>query len=495
MEELKNLQSRDDLERLKIKAEIDKIKAEESKVALEEAEIRKPWYRQSSFLNLLITVLLPVVTITAGYFLGGGKDFFDAQKERLEYQKEKLQDDIARDSSYRKKLITENDSIAQRSERIRAENEAMKSSSVLLELRKEELEKSNHALAGKFTELSNKNESIEKANQELTDQTTSLKAERDIFFSEAKTKGDSLEFQKYITPLITALNEYFRPNLLNLYHQVTCFDDDYFSKVHGLLKDGQKLAEKIAVCESFMANENLWVPKKVGLLHSMYSATTDPIFKQRFDELLESSFRGLEAKDIIERSQSVDTYSYFTTLKSWPDEEKKALRSYVLRKITQMETLSERTSATTFSAIMSNCDFKNYEIVAHRHSNTEDLRNLLSGLRRAYTGLRRNGTFGHSSQRADHVVYNFSPTAFLLFTAFNMKKNGLTKFDLFNDLINPEEPMLVCFEKYFPDDASMEKFVASKKEVYDRLLDPDFTSYVKDPELIKKDLNLIHNEP
>lgn len=74
----------DDIAREKLRAEVEKLKQET-------AIIRRAWYRQPSFFNLVVTLSVPVVSILAAYFLGGGKEYFDAKTISLQNQRHDLE--------------------------------------------------------------------------------------------------------------------------------------------------------------------------------------------------------------------------------------------------------------------------------------------------------------------------------------------------------------------------------------------------------------------
>ncbi len=114
------LPSKEELEKLRLRAEIDKIKAEATKAEYEANQLTKSWYRQVTA-NSILTVAAPAIVTVLGLSLGywlGGKDFFDAQiknleaqKTTLEYKKEKLQDSIVAFSARRDSLAVANDTL------------------------------------------------------------------------------------------------------------------------------------------------------------------------------------------------------------------------------------------------------------------------------------------------------------------------------------------------------------------------------------------------
>lgn len=65
----------DYVEKRKIQKEIEKLH--------QEVEIlRQPWYHQTSFFSLIVSLLAPVMTFVVGYYALGGKAYFDAQAVR-----------------------------------------------------------------------------------------------------------------------------------------------------------------------------------------------------------------------------------------------------------------------------------------------------------------------------------------------------------------------------------------------------------------------------
>ncbi|MDP9077753.1 MAG: DUF3450 domain-containing protein [Bacteroidota bacterium] len=72
-----------ELQNQKAKAEIEKLRSETD-------QIKKPWYLQTSFLSIIVTILVPILTIVIAYFFGGGKDYFDAKNTQLQNHRDSL---------------------------------------------------------------------------------------------------------------------------------------------------------------------------------------------------------------------------------------------------------------------------------------------------------------------------------------------------------------------------------------------------------------------
>jgi|GEM_PF-4088531 len=73
----------DDFQKTKLTAEVEKLKAETQ-------QLKKPWFRQPQFLNLFVTLSIPILTLLATFYFGGGKAYLDAQKENIAAQNTKL---------------------------------------------------------------------------------------------------------------------------------------------------------------------------------------------------------------------------------------------------------------------------------------------------------------------------------------------------------------------------------------------------------------------
>ncbi|MVN23340.1 hypothetical protein [Mucilaginibacter arboris] len=101
------------------KLEQDKIKAEIEKLKEETALIKKPWYSQPSFLNLLVSFSVPILSLLAAYYLAGGKEYFDAKTMNLQNQQHDIEQKVdefkhRRDSLSKANinLVNENKSIS-----------------------------------------------------------------------------------------------------------------------------------------------------------------------------------------------------------------------------------------------------------------------------------------------------------------------------------------------------------------------------------------------
>ncbi len=97
----------EELEKQKLEAEIQKLQIEKAKIDVEIFELKKPFYRQTSFMNGMLATTLSIATVVLGYFLGGGKEYFDLQKLRLDTEIEKHTENVRKDS-LNSKLIRDN---------------------------------------------------------------------------------------------------------------------------------------------------------------------------------------------------------------------------------------------------------------------------------------------------------------------------------------------------------------------------------------------------
>jgi len=73
----------EELQKIKLNVEIAKLQEETN-------QIKKPWFRQPTFLSVLASITVPILTLVLAYFFGGGKEYFDAQRLNLEYDKKIL---------------------------------------------------------------------------------------------------------------------------------------------------------------------------------------------------------------------------------------------------------------------------------------------------------------------------------------------------------------------------------------------------------------------
>lgn len=96
---------RENLEALKLRAEINKLEAEKEKIDVEKERAisdkrqqDKPYFKQQAFYNTLLAVSIPLLTIIVGYFLAGGKQYFDTQQNLLEIKRYNLQKKFVEDS-------------------------------------------------------------------------------------------------------------------------------------------------------------------------------------------------------------------------------------------------------------------------------------------------------------------------------------------------------------------------------------------------------------
>lgn len=134
-----------------------KLKAEIAKIEAETAAINKPWFQQSSFTNILVSLLVPIFTILIGYYLGGGKEFFDAEKRNLEADRKILEYDIQTDKEKSESLKKALSAITSRYDSIDKQNR----------LAKQELDSTHRHLTSMRKEATQTRQKLDKLRNDL----------------------------------------------------------------------------------------------------------------------------------------------------------------------------------------------------------------------------------------------------------------------------------------------------------------------------------------
>jgi len=103
----------------------DKLEAEIAKLKEETALIKKPWHSQPSFLSLIVSFSVPILSIVAAYFFGGGKEYFDAKTISLQNERHDLEEEVAEFKGRRDSLNKVNISLVSSNKQLMAESKGL----------------------------------------------------------------------------------------------------------------------------------------------------------------------------------------------------------------------------------------------------------------------------------------------------------------------------------------------------------------------------------
>jgi hypothetical protein len=444
-----------DFEKLKLRAEIRKIEADESKLRFEEEVMRRPWFKQTTFLNLLITILIPLLTILLGYYFGG-KEYFDAEKRNLdadnkllEYRKEKLQDDIKKDSINRNKLRAENKNLKLENEKSSAESEKFHEKVILLETHSRTLTKS----IGK-----------------KTDSLNLLRLS---------------EFQAYLT-------EFFKLDPTGQ-DGFWCYTDRPFSN----LLDNLKIKadrDKIEISKLKVGDEHLSSIKRCALISALYAVTQDThyyeLFSENISKDLDDCNRTLACTN---SSNAITTYNYLVNASYWSERQRKQLKSILLRKMTIGKVFSYPPPLAIDYIIYSKCEAAKADVEYSTSSDRspEDLLNLLAVLRKSYTGI-GNDSIPNSAPffQSNYCVFDFSPMVFLCYASYLIDEKQIPEDQVLSNYAASKEISLkIFFKKYLSTPLQIKQFVKDNQDTYNHLMELDFSTYKSNLTLIKSELS------
>ena len=241
-------QNNAELERKKLEAEIDKI-------TQETAQIKKPWFVQTSFLNLLVSILIPILTIVLAYFFGGGKEYFDAQKLKLETDKElltmdksKLTDSIKifnsrKDSLNKKNIQLANTNTTLNSDKIKLEQDTL---NLNTDLRKSKIEKKR--LAGNVIDLRFDKRNLEK--------------QKNVLVQNIETLPFTITWGRFISPNYFDFDQLFS-DLVDTIKHSTIHKTEYLNIVKSYADSVKDLNLKGSSCLLLYAitGESIWRDK------------------------------------------------------------------------------------------------------------------------------------------------------------------------------------------------------------------------------------------
>jgi len=259
----------EELQKTKLEAEIIKLK-EETK------QIKKPWICQPSFLSSLVPVLVPVITILAAYYFGGGKQFFDLQKLNLEYDKKILSSQV---DSFRK------DTVGLR-------NRYLKASKLLM-----------------FEHLKDSirlNDKLSEINNQLFIKTAELKKED----QRLKLNDDELKSEKVVIPIDTKIEE-----LLSERFMYGALSGDYYNydKLIKIIKVSKDRVRLMTYFQNRINDKKTQVLTKAFISSLAYFSFGDKHWKLILFEILNKNM----VDDIIGNVNSDDkAYNYAAILQS-----------------------------------------------------------------------------------------------------------------------------------------------------------------------------------
>src|ERR1700748_3614960 len=229
----------DDLQREKLLAEIEKIKSETSKtqqdilnqfstqqktqeeinkLQQETKLLKKPWFRQASFLNLLVSFSVPILTLLAAYFLGGGKEYFDAQTLNLQNQKRDLEQEVQKFKEKKDSLNSINISLSK-------ENNSLVND-------RDRLTKDTVKLAGIAQSAIDELKKHKKESINLTSQVDSLLRQKTNLINQNNRQKDELQTK--------AFNEYFKQLLTTQYTYSLSVNSNIFESLKNSIDSGGK---------------------------------------------------------------------------------------------------------------------------------------------------------------------------------------------------------------------------------------------------------------
>jgi len=280
----------DELQRNKLKAEIAKIE-------LETKQIRRPLLLQPAILSVLTSFSVPIIIFLLAFYVGGGKQYFDAQKLNLEYDKKRLESEV---NDFRKDTLGLNKKYSRLASRLRTEHIQ---DSLKLRIK---LDHINSLLSEKGRKLYVLNESIRDAKAVLPSQTI-----MDDFLKQHRLyENFNLEF--YYDHLILFLRA---------------------------VKDRERLQKYF---KGLVADRSVPLIKRGFTAMSMYFAYKSPYWRDEFETIIQENLTKEVMKDKSQALLQVDGISFLLHSKYWSAKELHENNKMVIREVSKALVINKR---------------------------------------------------------------------------------------------------------------------------------------------------------